>query len=294
MTVTFAADVTLAALQQQLATHNQWLPIDGDPDAALGELILRNSTGPLRSGFGAWRDVLLGAQFTNGRGELISVGGRVLKNVAGYDVTKLLVGSYGVFGTPVTFTARTWKNPSAALHVVFGAPANAPDFVNQLLPTPLRPHWTIHHRGELHIGYLGDAAAIDFFQTAIATRGPAKSHAISPRDEIELRHRVWPDPPAFRASVPPARLTEFFARTGNLDVSCDVAFGIVVGARHDKFEWQLVRDAAIGLGGSVIFFDDQYRAINVQVQPAAYDILVKLKQAFDPDNTLPPIPLNRT
>ena len=64
-----------------------------------------NSTGPLRLGFGAWRDLLLGAQFYNGRGELITAGGRTVKNVAGYDLTKFMVGQRGVFGRLLTLTA---------------------------------------------------------------------------------------------------------------------------------------------------------------------------------------------
>src|SRR5207344_1331571 len=98
LSATFAADVTLGAAQAKLREHGQWLPIDGGNDETLGALVERNSTGPLRLGFGAWRDLLLGAQFTNGDGELITAGGRTVKNVAGYDLTKLMVGQRGVFG----------------------------------------------------------------------------------------------------------------------------------------------------------------------------------------------------
>src|SRR5947208_1670688 len=72
MTVTISADVTLGAAQAKLAELGQWLPIDGDVQSALGELVENNSTGPLRLGYGGWRDLLLGVQFLNGRGELIT------------------------------------------------------------------------------------------------------------------------------------------------------------------------------------------------------------------------------
>src|SRR6059036_31063 len=72
MTVTISADVTLSAAQTKLAEFNQWLPIDGDVQSALGELVENNSTGPLRLGYGGWRDLLLGVQFLNGKGELIT------------------------------------------------------------------------------------------------------------------------------------------------------------------------------------------------------------------------------
>ena len=109
MTATISADVTLAAAQKKLEEFNQWLPIDGDPQSALGELIESNSTGPLRLGYGAWRDLLLGVQFLNGKNELITAGGRTVKNVAGYDLTKFAVGQRGVFGRIVTLTTRTYR-----------------------------------------------------------------------------------------------------------------------------------------------------------------------------------------
>src|SRR5437899_1480928 len=76
MTATFSADVTLADAQAKLAELGQWLPIDGDASWTLGRLVESNSTGPLRLGYGAWRDLLLGCQFLNGRGQLITAGGR--------------------------------------------------------------------------------------------------------------------------------------------------------------------------------------------------------------------------
>src|SRR3954452_18449445 len=120
MTATFAADITLRAAQDLLREYNQWLPIDGDPDTPLGTLVDHNSTGPLRLGYGAWRDLLLGVQFTNGKGDLITAGGRTVKNVAGYDLTKLMVGQHGVFGKLVTLTTRTYRRPEAALLGRFG------------------------------------------------------------------------------------------------------------------------------------------------------------------------------
>src|SRR5690349_18029344 len=114
MTATFSADVTLADVQAHLAKLQQWLPIDGDPLWTIGRLVETNSTGPLRLGYGAWRDLLLGCQFENGRGELITAGGRTVKNVAGYDLTKFMVGQNGAFGRLVTITARTYLRPASA------------------------------------------------------------------------------------------------------------------------------------------------------------------------------------
>ena len=119
MTATVSADVPLDALQKKLATVGQWLPIDGEPSLPIGQLVAMNSTGPLRLGFGAWRDLLLGCQFRNGQGELITAGGRAIKNVAGYDLTKLMVGQQGMLGKIVTITTRTYKRPDARLAAAF-------------------------------------------------------------------------------------------------------------------------------------------------------------------------------
>src|SRR5690348_7683925 len=102
MTATVSADATLGEFQRRLAEHRQWAPIDGDSKQSVGTRVSTDSTGPLRLGYGAWRDLLLGVQFLNGRGQLITAGGKTVKNVAGYDLTKFMVGQRGIFGRLVT------------------------------------------------------------------------------------------------------------------------------------------------------------------------------------------------
>src|SRR4051794_21753123 len=132
MTATFGAGVTLREAQRRLAESGQWLPVDGPADEPLGKLVELNSTGPLRLGYGAWRDLLLGVQFTNGRGDLITAGGRTVKNVAGYDLAKFMVGQRGIFGRIATVTARPYRRPAGAVLVRY-----EPDLtvVPKLLPS---------------------------------------------------------------------------------------------------------------------------------------------------------------
>src|SRR4051812_17278582 len=140
MTAVISADVPLSVVQQTLAKHNQWLAIDGPSDATVGQLVEMNSTGPLRLGFGAGRGVLVGVQFQNGRGELITAGGLTLKNVAGYDLTKFMIGQGGVFGKLVTVTTRTYARPSAALIATLPPELKT---VSEILTTPNRPQWAM-------------------------------------------------------------------------------------------------------------------------------------------------------
>src|SRR3954470_8868266 len=153
LSATFSADVTLAAAQAKLREQGQWLPIDGDPEATLGSLVERNSTGPMRLGFGAWRDLLLGVQFLNGSGELITAGGRTVKNVAGYDLTKFMVGQFGVFGKIVTITTRLYKRPAGGIVATF---APNPRMIGRLLPSTARPQWALLTSDALLCGYVND------------------------------------------------------------------------------------------------------------------------------------------
>lgn len=229
LSMTAAADVTLSALQAKLAEAGQWLPIDGDPTLPLGELVAMNSTGPLRLGYGAWRDLLLGCQFENPRGQLITAGGRTVKNVAGYDLTKLLVGQGGQLGRLVTITTRTYRRPAAALVARF-APGR--ELVNLLLPSPLRPQWMLKTRDSILCGYLGDERTIAYYQRELPRIEPL---AIEPRTvEADSAQRQalwrWPmDGPGARLSVPPAQVdTLLDGPLAGLDVIADPAFGILL------------------------------------------------------------------
>ncbi|MEM1012741.1 MAG: hypothetical protein AAGI46_11050, partial [Planctomycetota bacterium] len=145
MSVEASADVTLGELNNQLAELSpvpQWLPLDGDSDATLGELIDVDSTGVLRTSFGGWRDRLTGVQFTGGDGRLVSAGGLPVKNVAGYDLVKLMVGSRGSFGRLVTVTARTVRRPDVAFVQDIDTTTNAPaEIVGDLLTSDVPPQW---------------------------------------------------------------------------------------------------------------------------------------------------------
>jgi FAD/FMN-containing dehydrogenase len=268
MTATIAADMPLDVVQQKLAEVGQWLPIDGDPRLPVGRLVEMNSTGPLRLGFGAWRDLLLGCQFASGRGELITAGGRVVKNVAGYDLTKLMVGQQGILGKIVTITTRTYQKPSHFLAAAF-----EPDVrrLNELLATTCRPQWAVLNAAALVCGYLGDAAMIEFVETALPKfkplrmglplGGDAELHSFSVRDGSGV---------AFRASVPPRRIAELVKRAGLEGWVADPAFGIVRGTCSEE-SFEAVRAAARDVGGS---------AWRENGEDTREPIVSRLKQAF--------------
>src|SRR5690606_9341359 len=146
----------------------QWLPIDGSADLPIAQAVQTNSTGPLRLGYGAWRDLLLGAQFVTPDGRRITAGGRTLKNVAGYDLTTLTVGQDGEFARVIAITARTYRRPTHALLVTMGPDRRIAD----LLPTPLRPQWAMLTPTGLQCGYLGDQRMIAYIEQEIVALKP--------------------------------------------------------------------------------------------------------------------------
>ena len=119
MTVTVQAGITLAKLQALLATENQRLPIDVPhaEQATLGGALAANVSGPRRYGFGTLRDYVIGISIVNDEGQEVKAGGRVVKNVAGYDLCKLYVGSLGTLGiiTQVTLKLRPLPEEQALL-----------------------------------------------------------------------------------------------------------------------------------------------------------------------------------
>ena len=100
LVATVQAGTSLEALRRRLADYGMWLALDppGRPDRSIGSVIATASAGPLRQGFGPVRDHVLGCTVATGDGRLVNAGGRVVKNVAGYDLTKLQVGGFGGFG----------------------------------------------------------------------------------------------------------------------------------------------------------------------------------------------------
>ena len=114
LTLTVRAGTPLSDIERVTKEHNQWLPLDpyGSPDGTIGATIATASAGPLSTGFGLPRDLLLGLEFVNGRGEVVRGGGKVVKNVAGFDLSRLMTGSWGTLGVITEVTLRLYALPA--------------------------------------------------------------------------------------------------------------------------------------------------------------------------------------
>jgi glycolate oxidase FAD binding subunit len=116
LTVTVEAGISFHKLQAQLATANQFLPLDPlfPAQASIGGIISTADTGSLRQRYGGVRDLLLGFSWVRPDGEVAKAGGRVVKNVAGYDLMKLFTGAYGTLGIIQQVSLRVYPLPVAA------------------------------------------------------------------------------------------------------------------------------------------------------------------------------------
>lgn len=163
LVATVQAGVTLEVLRAELQSHRLWLALDppGRPDRTIGSVVATGTAGPLRHGFGPVRDHVLGCTVATGDGRLVDAGGRVVKNVAGYDLTKLHVGGFGGFGVITEVHLRLRAMPAADLtllarggrHALAGAGQQAVEAqvgvvaLELLSPTlAVLPEWTLAAR----------------------------------------------------------------------------------------------------------------------------------------------------
>ncbi len=115
LTVTVEAGMTIAELQAALRGRGQWLSLDpADTErATVGGVLAANASGPRRHLYGTARDLLIGVTVVTADGTVVKGGGKVVKNVAGYDLPKLFIGSYGTLGVIVEATFRLRPVPDA-------------------------------------------------------------------------------------------------------------------------------------------------------------------------------------
>jgi glycolate oxidase FAD binding subunit len=142
LVVTAKAGTTLRELSQALAGAGQRLPLDEVvPGSTLGGVVATATSGPLRYGHGSVRDLLLGVTMVRSDGVVARSGGKVVKNVAGYDLPKLLTGSYGTLGivTELTFKLRPVPQSCLFVSAVYEDPADVAPTLATLLSCPAAP-----------------------------------------------------------------------------------------------------------------------------------------------------------
>jgi glycolate oxidase FAD binding subunit len=134
LTFTAGAGITLSSLAEATEAHGQWLPVNppGGRVGSLGAAVSIGGSGSLRQLYGIPRDHVLGLSMVSGDGRLLRWGGRVVKNVAGFDVTRLCIGSWGSLGVITSVSARLFPLPESDVTLILRAPE-----AGRLLPAAL-------------------------------------------------------------------------------------------------------------------------------------------------------------
>ena len=142
MTVTVQAGMAVSELKKILAEEKQQLPIDEfDSSITVGALVAGDIAGPRQYGYGTLRDYVIGIEAVDGRGRVFHAGGRVVKNVAGYDLCRLMVGSRGLLGilTQVTFKLKPLPEKTMLRSFRFGDVADLETALTELNVTAANP-----------------------------------------------------------------------------------------------------------------------------------------------------------
>jgi glycolate oxidase FAD binding subunit len=160
LTCTVEAGVRLSELRDALAASGQRLSLDPPGDPTIGALLARNVSGPLRHRFGAPRDLVLGTTLVLADGTIASAGGKVVKNVAGYDLARLVCGSDGRIAFIARASFRLHPLPHATRTLVIEA-EDAADVAARLLGSQLQPSaLDVLHPGRVAVLFEGSERAV--------------------------------------------------------------------------------------------------------------------------------------
>ncbi len=286
LVITARAGTPLQEVEAALAAHNQMLafePPHYGERATLGGTIACGFSGPRRPYAGSARDFVLGVRIINGKGEVLSFGGQVMKNVAGYDVSRLMVGSLGTLGVLLNVSLKMLPRPAADVTLAFAMSER--DALVQMnawagQPTPLSA--ACHIGDTLYIRLSGAPETVRAAQRKLGGLEHAKGGEIW-RQLREHQMDFFADmTPLWRLSVPPASTLAHLPERWLIDWGG--------GQRWLKSIAQPTEiwDAAAQAGGHATLFRGGDRAGEVfQPLPAPLAQLhINLKRAFDPEGVL--------
>lgn len=330
MTITVQAGITIGRLQDTLKAEGQQLPVDVPfPDrATLGGAVATNASGPRRFGHGTLRDYVIGITVVNDEGKEIRGGGRVVKNVAGYDLMKLYTGSLGTLGIIAQLTLKVKPLPEVVAAVVAPCkPEALEEILNRVLPkTATRPTVLSVANGpaaaqlgqetpaySLVVGFEEKAATVDWQVTTLAKELPegfARSSSEFRGDVASGLFRRLGDFPltsprglTFKANLLPAGTAAFFRRADALDprpaLVAHAGNGIVFGHLPGDLGAERAKEILDGLGrmaaewsGNVVVVrcPAEWKAVVPVWGRATPDRLVMraVKEKLDPSRTFNP------
>ncbi|HSA57899.1 MAG TPA: FAD-binding protein [Gemmatimonadaceae bacterium] len=304
LTLTARAGTSLAEIDDTVRANGQWLPLDafGTTAGTLGATLATASAGPLAASIGLPRDVALGIAFVTGDGRLVRGGGRVVKNVAGFDLVRLAVGAWGTLGIIVEATVRLRARPETDRTLAMALPADrtalttclrrvreaeAAPVAAELVGASLAPRLGLDEGADwLLVRLAGNSEAVGAQEEALA-RG-RHVHEVAPDVWQRLRATDPAEGLVVRLSQRPGELARLWTAAQRLEAAG--------GARHATLERGVVRAwvpmpdedviaaflAELGAADARIF-ERLPPAWWPRLAPAPADPLARaLRRAFDP------------
>jgi len=297
LVVTARAGTPVAEMQATLSAQGQSLafePPQFAPGGTVGGMVASGLSGPARASVGALRDFVLGVEIVNGKGERLRFGGQVMKNVAGYDVSRLMVGSWGQLGVITEVSLKVLPRPVAEATLRFECTQQ--EALQRLnawggQPLPLNASCWVHADGQalLYLRLRGARAAVD---AAVRTLGGERmSDVASDWDACRDQRLPWfaaraPDHALWRLSVP--QTAPVLALPEGVDAPLVEWHGGLRWVQAPLAAGDALRAAARAVGGHAVLFRAPgaggagAEADFYPESPVLRTLHERLKQAFDP------------
>ncbi len=317
LTITVRGGTTLHDLGVVTTAENQWLPLDphGVADGTIGATIATGSFGPLAHAFGRARDLLLGIEFVSGDGRIVRGGGRVVKNVAGFDLTRLMTGSWGTLGVITEATLRLYSRPQAFQAVAMAAPHGATQLQQRLasiLDAPVTPFAVellspaiaarsgMNESSTIVIELGGNAASVLAQRDTLARLGGLTELPLSP---LQLLRRTESEgmadesPIVFRLSSLPAHVAGIwtaalagFADTPDAMIHATPSLGIVRCIVPRRVGVEAIQRVVSSMPGVTVIYERLPAAMWPVLSPSVVSdrLSAGIMNAFDPHRLLNP------
>jgi glycolate oxidase FAD binding subunit len=297
LVVTARAGTLLSELEAALDEHGQCLAFEPPRFAAggtVGGMVAAGLSGPARANVGSLRDHLLGVTLLNGRGELLTFGGQVAKNVAGYDVSRLMAGSLGILGVICEVSLKVLPISPATMTVYFDwDEKHALEQINEWRSLPLPISASSWHDGRLHVRLNGARAAVraacDKLGGTKVVPDAARNWWQSLRDQTEEFFSLSDANLArgeclWRLSVPPACAALVLPGRQFVEWNGAQRWWRTTAAARE------LRDAAARVGGhaTLVRGADKSSGVFTPLSEVLMRIHHGLKQAFDPAGVFNP------
>jgi len=301
--ITAKAGTPLSELSDALDAHKQRLPFDPPyygADATIGGTVACGFSGPRRPYAGSCRDFILGCRIINGKGEVLRFGAEVMKNVAGFDVSRLMAGSLGTLGVLLDISMKILPHRQAEQTLRLASDHNSAIAIMNRWASSALPITAMAADGQhIYFRICGTAAAVEMTRQQICADSQSKqrNQAVIYEDGLnfwkDVREHQHPyfqqhQRPLWRLSVPPATAHPIIESSESSDWL--LGWGGAQRWLFSDLPATEIFDAARSAGGHACLFrgGDRTQEVFAPLSHAHMQLQQRLKQAFDPKGILNP------